>query len=239
MGAGFYPTRSPIPQLQPATAFTLIELLLAVLIFAMVLGAINSVFYAALRLRNKTAEVLDKSVPLQQALVIIKRDLASIVPPNGAMSGQLQSTPNGTNLMAGASGPIFYCATGILDETSPLSEIQKISYSLVQSTNWSQGRDLVRLVTRNVLSTSGEAPVQQRLLEGVEAITFSYYDGLTWRDAWDSTTEETPLPKAIKLDLQLAAERTNRMIFQKAPVELVVPILVQGRTNATSEGSSQ
>lgn len=218
--------------------FTLIEVLLAVLIFAIVLGAINSVFYAALRLRNKTSEMLDKSLPLEQALVIIKRDLANIVAGNGALSGQLQSVPNGTNVMVGASGPIFYTSSAVIDPILPFGEVQKVSYALLPSTNLYQGRDLARLVSRNILSTAGEPPIEQRLVEGVDAINFSYYDGSIWRETWDSTVEETKLPRAIKMQLQLSPDRANGMTAVKAPVEIVVPIMAQASTNTSTTQAS-
>src|SRR6476620_2299644 len=62
-------------------AFTLLEILIAVSIFAIVLAAINAVFYAAVRLRNHTVAMIDKSVPIELALATIRRDLLSIVPP--------------------------------------------------------------------------------------------------------------------------------------------------------------
>src|SRR6185436_9077843 len=61
-------------------AFTLLELLLAVLVFSIVLGAIHVVFFSAFKLRNKTADAIERSLPLQQTLVIIKRDLANLAP---------------------------------------------------------------------------------------------------------------------------------------------------------------
>src|SRR5215472_15632853 len=91
-------------------AFTLIELLLAITIFSIVLIAMNTVFYAALRLRNNTAEALDEALPLQRAVAVIQRDLANIVPPGGILSGTLQSTPmygltqtNGSASLGGAT----------------------------------------------------------------------------------------------------------------------------------------
>src|SRR5678815_5328211 len=98
-------------------AFTLLELLIAVSIFAIVLAAINAVFYSALRLRNRAAAIMDKNVPIEHALAIIRRDLLSIVPPGTNLLGPLQTTSS-SNLVAGANGPVFYCSSGAVDETS-------------------------------------------------------------------------------------------------------------------------
>ena len=51
--------------LRPAfqSAFTLLELLLAILIFAIVLSAIHGVFFTALRLRDRTSNAIERSLP--------------------------------------------------------------------------------------------------------------------------------------------------------------------------------
>ena len=59
-------------------AFTLLEILIAVAAFAIVLAAINTVFYSALRLRNSTTAAIERALPMEHALGIIKRDLANI-----------------------------------------------------------------------------------------------------------------------------------------------------------------
>src|ERR1043166_4639997 len=70
-------------------AFTLLELLLSILVFSIVLAAIHVVFFSAFKLRNKTADAIERSLPVQQTLAIIKRDLANLVPPGGLLSGAL------------------------------------------------------------------------------------------------------------------------------------------------------
>src|SRR5438093_9605811 len=136
-------------------AFTLLEPLIATVAFAIVLAAINTVFYSALRLRNRATEAIEASLPQQQALTIIKRDLANLVVPGGTLAGELQTTST-TNNMAGQGNPTFCTTTGVIDETSPWCELQHVSYVLMQSTNGSRARDLVRVVNRNLLPATGQ-----------------------------------------------------------------------------------
>lgn len=236
------------------SAFTLLELLLAVLVFAIVLGAIHVVFFSAIKLRNKTSDAIERSLPLQQTLMIIKRDLANLVPPGGTLSGALQSAPTvfpapggSTNTGAGSSmsgslnrgnGPDFYTAVGLVNDAAPWGEIERVSYRLAQPTNNAPGMDLVRSVARNLLPAMQVQTQDQFLMGGVEAITFQYYDGNAWKDTWDSTQVDSAtglannLPRAIKLDLQLHTE--NNGAGTPAPVELIVPLLVLARTNLTA-----
>ncbi len=232
---------SASPFVIPRRAFTLLELLLAVLIFSIVLSAIHGVFFSALKLRNKTAEAIERSLPLQQTLAIIKRDLANLVPPGGALSGALQSTPNITT-GSGASvsmnqqaGPQFYTAAGIVEDNAPWGEIERVSFFLAPATNQTPGQDLYRKVARNLLPITQDETTDQFLMSGVESITWQFYDGTAWKDTWDSTQADATtgltnnLPRAIKMDLQLYSE--NRSYGVAEPVELIVPVMVVQRTN--------
>jgi type II secretion system protein J len=245
-----------------ARSFTLIEVLLAVVVFSIVLAAIHMVFYGAIRLRNKTTLALENAAPLRHTLAIIKRDLANVVVPGGTLSGQLQTTTTTTagsrlgasqsasqstsqsrlgSLSASGSAsqnqtsPEFYTAVGIIDDTAPWAEVEKVSYHLADPTNNTAGKDLFRTVTRNLLPTLQEEPLDQWLMSGVRDIAFYFYDGNQWRDYWDSTTETNALPAAIKVALQLAAEDPARATDAETVIELVVPLVVQARTNQTTQ----
>ncbi len=215
-------------------AFTLIEVLIAVTIFAIVLAAINTVFYSALRLRNRSAASFDEALPVQQAVAIIKRDLANLVLPGGLLSGALQTTTL-TNAVAGQASPDFYTAAGQMDNMAPWADIERVSYVLVESTNRAPGLDLCRAATRNLLSQTQDLPVQQRLLGGVQSLLFYFYDGNQWLDSWDSTAQTNNLPRAIKVQIQLAVQASAPS--SPGPIELVVPLDAQAGTNQTQVAS--
>ena len=216
--------------------FTLMEVLIAVVAFAIVLAAINGVYYGAIRLRNKTTTGLEQALPLEHATAIIKRDLANIVLPGGTFSGALQ-TGSTSNRIVGQSSPSFYTSRGLIDDTSPWGDVQRVSYLLLDSTNHANGKDLIRSVSRNLLPVLQDQPEQQWLMTGLQQMTFLFYDGSQWRDSWDSTTPDlttglsNSLPKAVKVQIQLLPEGTGRGRQREVPIELVVPITVQARTN--------
>src|SRR5207248_9726625 len=64
-------------------AFTLMEIMLALAISAVVLAGIGGVFYSAVRLRERTMAMIDESVSLQQAFNFIRHDLHGALPPCG------------------------------------------------------------------------------------------------------------------------------------------------------------
>jgi type II secretion system protein J len=223
------------------SAFTLLELLLAVAIFGIVLAAINTVFFGAMRLRNKTIAVIEESLPLQQTLALMKRDLQGLMVP-GTLAGPLQTAQaSGMTSQQQQAGTVFFTCTGAMDDVVPFGDVQKVTYSLKAGDNRSTGRDLVRVVNRNVLGTQ-EQLLEQWLMGGVENLQFLYYDGNAWKDSWDSTTADTVtgntnmLPKAVKVQIQLAA---NYGDARKPPAEMIVPILVEGRTNQVQSTGGQ
>jgi len=224
--------------------FTLLEVLIAVMVFAIVLAAASSVFYGALHLRNGITESLEQALPVQHALSVIQRDLANLAVPGGTLSGAFQTTSI-TNVVGGQSSPDFYTTTGFIDQTSPWAEIQRVSCVLVDpAKRAAAGKDLIRAVTRNLLpATAEEQPAQQWLMSGVQGLAFYYYDGAQWRDSWDSTSADpmtgttNRLPQAIKVQILLASQPGGRALPLSAPIELVAPIVAQAPTDQTQTAS--
>lgn len=226
-------------------AFTLMEVLLAVVVASIVLMAISGVFFGALRLRNRTTAAVEAGLPLERALTRIRRDLSGIVPPGGTLAGALSTTAivstnttvsatsaSGT-LQFGQAGPEFRTSTGRLGEELPWAEVQRVSYLLLESTNQTGGRDLYRSINRNLLVAGSDEPELEWLLGNVESLTFYYHDGTRWQETWDSTATTNTLPRGIKVELQ----RAPREVRGELPplVELIVPLLVDGNTNQISD----
>jgi type II secretion system protein J len=207
-------------------------MLIAVSIFSILLVAIHTVFYTALRLRNTAVESLEASLPLEQALNVMQHDLVNIVTStNGVFMGPLQTT-NPTNAQPGQIGPDFYTTGGELDGMVPWGNVEKINYLLSEPTNSNRGpgRDLIRAVTRNLLPVTQlpQPDEKHAILSGVQTLTFLYYDGTTWQPNWDST-QETNLPTAIKVQILMAAQ--PGVAARTQPLELVIPVDVLLNTN--------
>ncbi len=233
-----------LPTTRPLSAFTLMEVMIAVVASAMVLVAASSVFYGGLQLRNRASDSVEAQRPIQYTVSVLRRDLANLVYPGGTLAGQLQtpgistgtnvSTTPATLMPSGNAIPLgaeFYTASAPIDTTLPWGDIQKVSYSLIASATNMMGRDLYRSVSRNLLAPILDEPVQEWLMGGVEDVLFSFYDGRQWISTWDSSTSDPKLPTAIKATFFLV--RTNRVSGVQPSFELVVPLLLQGRTNTT------
>ena len=211
--------------------FTLMELVLAMGICAIVLAAINAIFFTALRLRETTRRTVDESLPVQQALATMRRDLQGAMPPstNGVMSGDFR-VGDVTSLGLNQNVSIeLHATTGALRENEPWGEVQRVTYELRSSGAAAPGRDLIRSVTRNLLATITPAPDDQWMMGNVQRLDFDCYDGTQWRNAWDTTLGDTNLPMAVRVRIQLAGNTAG----SPQPIVIVVPIDMQSRTNQT------
>ncbi len=153
-------------------AFTLIEVLLAVGIFAIVLFAINTVFFTALRLERATSRSVDERLPLNQAFAILRRDLQGAAQPmtNSTLLPRDFLTGEGRGgLGAAQSGSLeFYTTTGIISDDAAWGDLQKVRYELVPPTDQANanGQDLIRIVSRNILATSTEEELEHGHVHG-------------------------------------------------------------------------
>jgi type II secretion system protein J len=219
--------------------FTLLELILATAIGAIVLIVINTTFFAALRLHNTTHQKIDDDLVIQRTLGIVRKDLAGIMVPanptatTNTLSGQLTTEATSTNELDSTSErvtPDIYTSSGKIDGWTPYADVQMVSYYLSPTPGGASTKDLVRVVTRNLLAANDTTVDAQTLLTGVSSVAMSYFDGENWLDTWDSTTS-TSLPSAIKFSLALAPRTSDASANDNNPIELVVPVIV--KTTAT------
>ena len=214
-------------------AFTLIEMILAIGVAAIVLIAVNAVLFTALRLHQATVDMVDAASPIDQTVTFLRRDLQCVMTPtNGTtkvLSGDFR-VGNVTSL--GVAQPVaieMFTATGALSDSAPWADIQRVTYELKPPTDLSAtGQDLVRSVARNLLTVTTPEVDDQVMLSGVASIKFSCYDGAQWQDTWDTTgatSVNTNLPLAVRVDIQMSGNNNAQ------PVEILVPIDSQSRTN--------
>lgn len=220
-------------------AFTLIELLLAVAIAAVVLIAINSVLFGAIHLRAKTIEATEQTLPMDRAVATLKQDLMCIMQPgtntsygSNTLMGIMGTDATGTGL---TQTPLLeiYTSSGTVGDELPWGCMQKIDYWLQPSTNRMgfAGQDLVRGVTRNLLPTTQMPPEQQQvLLQNVQRLQFSFFDGTNWNDTWSTTL--TNVPVAIKGAITFARPKPGAML--SLPVQFLVPIVSWANSTNTS-----
>lgn len=208
--------------------FTLLEVVIATAVGAIVLLVINTTFFSALRLNNTTTDRLNSDLELQRALGIVRRDLAGIMLPSstGIFAGPLQTTMASSLTQSSYGdkiGPDIYTNSATIDAWSPFSEVQLVDYYLAPATDGSNTKTLVRAVLRNGLPAQVASPDVQTLLSRVTEASIDFFDGTAWTNAWDSTATGT-MPTAIRFQIVLAGNDLSQPAGE--PVTLVVPVVV-------------
>ena len=210
-----------------ANGFTLIELLLGAVITAVVLAALYEIFYGFLQAQSRTYAHLEAAAPRAQIIALIKGDLENMAVPNGILCG----TVTGESLGDGDShsDALGFCtASGKLSDTMPWGEVQRVAYFLDDpetETDTEQGAGskthLMRTATRNLLAPDidGEGDTTT-LLDKVASLEFQYFDGQVWSDAWDSTTVNNALPRAVRVRIAFLPGETGGPPAA-VPIELV------------------
>ncbi len=219
------------------TGFTLIEVLLALSVSAIVLAAMGGVFYSAILLRKRTTANVENASRLQPALNLIRRDLQAALPPSGGLAGDFRCGALLGGL--GESLGIQFCtASSVISDSAQWGNVQEVSYQLREPRERTAGggRDLVRLVNHNLLATALEEPEEQWVLGNVHSLEFACFDGSQWRDSWDTSLSDTNLPVAVRVQL-LAGSEEEGVSGDQQPVELIVPLVVQARNSLVSTNS--
>jgi len=217
------------PSTRPAArprAFTMLEMLVALAIVAVVAGSLYATLHTAFRARRSATEAVARVRAVEAAMAQIQADLASAVRPVGLLAGPMVGEP-----AAGPEGlaadvlsfyatvpaeadPARYEAGALADgATAATGEIVHVEYALVPPSEVeplstaaaepTAGLVLVRRVTRNLLAPTTPAAEEEVLCRGVRSLAFRYFDGLDWLDAWDSTTQDNRLPAAVEVTLAL------------------------------------
>lgn len=220
--------------------FTLMELVLAMGVCVIVLTAINAVFFSALHLRESTVQAVDESLPVQQMLATLRRDLQNAMPPstNGVLSGDFKVGDVSSVGMSQNVAIELNATTGALHENEPWGDVQRVTYELrnpaVRAT--ATGKDLIRSVTRNLLATITPTPDDQWMMGNVDNLVFECYDGSQWRTTWDTTLGDSGLPVAVRVRIQLAGNTSGS--GSRQPIEIIVPLNSQSQTNQLQTAGS-
>jgi len=194
--------------------FTLIEMLVVLVIFAvlavMAYGGLDSV----LKARVRVVESLDRTTALQKAYLRLRNDFQQLR-ARPARDGYGETQPA---LLITADGAVEFTRSGWrnpLDQ--PRSALERVAYRLDDE------RRLVRASWRAVDRAQDAAPSEVVVLEQVVDIRWRFLQGGEWRDTWPSagaagagaTGAATldDVPRAVEVVLTLEDLGEVRLLF--------------------------
>jgi general secretion pathway protein J len=233
------PAGAKIPSARRAGGFTLIEILVATLAFAVLLAALNSVLFSALHLRRESVQRIDDLEERRQVRQLLEKDLRNAILSGGLLASNVVGTTR-TEGRGRADRLDFYTTTARVGDQEPWSEIQRVSYYVDDQSNDlfttnTTGRTLVRGIHRNLLSQDQqeEDVTSTPLLRDVESFQLSYYDGTAWTDSWDSTLMDNSPPTAVRVYVAFVDDPWRE--WRIPPMEILVPWTTVPHLSTTEE----
>ena len=189
-----------------AGGFTLLELLVATAMMAVLAGSLYMSLQAAFRARKSAEAAVGQMRHAELAVDLLRADLVAALAPKGILAGIFL----GEDAVDAAGQPMdaltLHCAAdGGSADTEGAGDIRKVELSC-RPAEEGEGLDLVRRVYRFLLATRIEEPPEEVLCRNVRLFDLKYHDGVDWQDSWDSTTHDNALPLAVQVTLELVGE---------------------------------
>ncbi|MCC4797440.1 type II secretion system protein GspJ [Enterovibrio norvegicus] len=180
-----------------AHGFTLIEVLLALMIFATLSVAANQIFRNVINANQQTEEVGDALKTLQRSLVIMDSDFRQMLARqyrNGGDEAQDKLLELGDNLLDSEAAGIRFVRGGWINpqQLFPRGEVVKVGYRLHDET-------LERIRWMYADDSSATEPAVMPLMEGLTNLTFEVLGEESWQKNWDSANV---MPKAVRVTLE-------------------------------------
>ncbi len=184
--------------------FTLIEMMVALFIFAMLAAAGVSLLTFSVRAQAAAAQRLDSVANDQRMASLLASDLAQALPRiSRDTTGANQPAFSGTNGV-GVAPVLRYVRGGWSNPTgTERASIQRVEIALDQG----------RLERRTYPMVDGSVPGTPMVLaERVESVQLRYRDKGVWTPAWDNPAPAS-LPRAVELIVKRERQPALMMAF--------------------------
>ena len=194
------------PAAKDAGGFTLVEILTAITILAIVMTLVYSAFG---RTADTIQRVSTRADVQHKARVIFSRITEEIVAADWE-AGNTRTIFVGNNGLVGnrSVGTLRFSSRShvqIRPETAE-SDLNLIAY-------WLSNGALLRREERNLLSLTDRTVETEELTQGVAGFDLRYWDGQEWQDAWDASKRKNlPAAVLVELSLETAEGPTERFV---------------------------
>ena len=226
-------------------AFTLMEVVLALLLVSMLAYSLYAAMHIAIVARRSAVNTVEPTRAVVIAADLLRQDLESVMPPTGIYSGQFLGTHQAGQNGGDNDTVVFYCmgedpmtirneqlaaqaaggqtgAPGSLTSEDPLAEcFRKVEFIVRTDVN---PPTLVRHMQRN-LEPSADAKVDEEVIcRDVRSFSLRYFDGTTWQTDWDSTVMGDVLPLSVAMTIELndpahpAPQQSTRRVTRIIPL---------------------
>lgn len=209
-------------RIKSSSGFTLLEMLIAIAIFALLGLAANTVLSTVLINDTVTREFAGKLKAMQQGFGIIERDLNQMVArtPRLLEGGRATTVfQTGDNMLDSESESLVFFRLGWLnpDGMLPRGSLQSVAYVVIEG-------NLERWYYPYPEPEIGAEPIKTIVMKKVISVEYAFFTD----DKWERKTDATKLPKAIAMEIEFED-------IGKVQRKFLLPV---GATAGSSSGSA-
>jgi len=188
----------------PQRGFTLLEMIVATAIMAVLAGSLYATLHVAFRARRSATTAVEKTRAADLALAFMGADLESACVPTGILAGGFLGEPSTGAEGQPVDGLLLHTIApgGVADEG--VGDLRQVEFVCEENDDGDGvGLVLLRRVTTNLLAPTTPEPDEEVLCRNVFTLALRYFDGIDWLDTWDSTMQDNQLPAAVEVTLEL------------------------------------
>lgn len=190
------PNKSMALRLQKRAGFTLIEVLIAMAIFAFMAIGAQQVLNQIYRSNDISQQRSERMKTLQRALVFMDNDFRQMALRQMRTNGEEPSKKLiewQNNLLDSDMKGVMFARAGWHNPAQqfPRGEVTKVGYRVKDS-------QLERVWWHYVDTPVGQQGLIMPLIDEVEAFEMRFFDGKLWRDSW---SQSMTLPQAVQVSL--------------------------------------
>lgn len=183
-------------QTKSSGGFTLLEMLIAIAIFALLGLAANTVLSTVLKNDTVTREFAGKLKAMQQGFGVIERDLNQMVARTPRLLEGGRGTTvfqTGDNMLDSESESLVFFRLGWLnpDGLLPRGSLQSVAYVVIEG-------NLERWYYPYPEPEIGAEPIKTIVMKKVISVEYAFFSD----DKWERKTDATKLPKAIAMEIE-------------------------------------
>ncbi len=176
--------------------FTLLEVLIAIAIFAVISLASFSIFDTVIKSEEKSTARIAQMNEIQRAFMIMERDFLQISKRTLRIEGEAPLDGfihTDSSEFESSSGSIGFVRSGWTNPglLLPRSDMQSVAYRLNEE-------KLERVHYNFVDASLSEIPKTRQLISGVKEVSFEFHNGKEWNNTFEG--EGLPLAISVILD---------------------------------------